>query len=76
MNEDEKYTWLDRQRDREANGENWRRLFGTDRNEVCVGFLISEWGLGLDVGGVDEHRWFNIIIGPFTIGYLRWVPKR
>lgn len=64
--------WVERQQDREANGDNWWRWFGSDRLELGHSFLLTEWGLGLDAAVVDDNQTFGVKIGPLWVGILRW----
>lgn len=66
--------------DREANGENQRRLLGNDRHELVLAWSVIQFGLGVDactdVGSQETNKAVGINLGPLWLGYHGWRPAR
>lgn len=68
--------WLDRQGDREANGDNvfTRQIFPRERYrngwnlEFQGAFTLSYWGLGVDVRKSDGGFTAGVGVGPLWVG--------
>lgn len=71
--------WLQRQRDREANGDNWWAWWATRtyragkaQHEIGAGLLLTDWTFGVSIARPDRTTTVFLHIGPIQLGWVRY----